>query len=174
MPVIKPDTLTEFVSHIVRATGATEEGANLVAGSLVRGNLAGHDSHGVVRIRQYLDTIADGKLDPAAEPVIVNEMGGITKIDAQQSFGQIAAHFAMQVTIDKARTHGLAATGLMNCNHVGRLGEWVEMAAEQGLIGLAFCNGGRPGGLVAPFGGAAACWEQIPSPRRCLWPGVRR
>ena len=80
-------------------------------------------------------------------------MGAITKVDAQHSFGQVAAKFAMEVSIDKAQTHGLAATALLNSNHVGRVGEWVAMAAEANMIGLAFCNGGSPGGLVAPHGG---------------------
>ncbi len=154
MPVIKPTILADFVRRILRAAGATEAGASLVANSLVNSNLAGHDSHGVVRVRQYLDTINAGELDPTAAPVIAGETATVTMIDAQRGFGQIAAHFAMQVTIDKAQKQGLAATGLLNCNHVGRLGEWVEMAAGQGFIGLAFCNGGRPGGLVAPYGGA--------------------
>jgi uncharacterized oxidoreductase len=61
----------------------------------------------------------------------------------------------MRTSLAKARAHGLAATGLLNCNHVGRLGEWVQMAADAGMISLAFCNGGGARGAVAPFGGAA-------------------
>jgi uncharacterized oxidoreductase len=155
MPVIRSTTLIDFVSRIFRAVGATEKGATQVAKSLVAGNLSGHDSHGIVRVRQYLDTIAKGNLDPAAEPVIAHQAGAITMVDARLSFGQIGADFAMQVTINQAREHSLAATGLFNCNHVGRLGDWVQMAADQDLIGLAFCNGGRAGGRVTPYGGAA-------------------
>jgi uncharacterized oxidoreductase len=121
---------------------------------LVKSNLAGHDSHGVVRVRQYLDTIAAGDLDPTAEPVIAHETAAVSMVNAQYGYGQIAANYAMTIAIDKAKTYGLAATGLFNSNHVGRLGDWVQLAAERGLIGLAFCNGGRPGGLVAPYGGA--------------------
>jgi uncharacterized oxidoreductase len=154
MPVVEAEKLTNFVYHILHAAGASETDSRLVADSLVRSNLAGHDSHGVVRVRQYLDTIAAGDLDPAAGPVLAHETGAISMVDAQYGYGQVAARFAMSLTIDKARTHGLAATGLFNSNHVGRLGEWVQLAAEQELIGLAFCNGGRPGGLVTPYGGA--------------------
>ncbi len=53
----------------------------------------------------------------------------------------------------KARTSGLAAAGVFGGGHVGRLGEWVAMAAHQGLIALAFCNGGGKKGSVAPHGG---------------------
>lgn len=153
--VVEASVLADFVSRIFRVAGAPEEIARLVADSLVASDLAGHASHGVIRVRQYLDSIASGDLDPAAEPVIVRETATVTMVDGRRGFGQVAARFAMEVTIEKARAQGLAATGMLDCEHVGRLGEWVEMAAEQGLIGLAFCNGGRPGGHVAPYGGAA-------------------
>lgn len=154
MPLIDSGKLADFVGRIFGAAGAPAETARLVAESLVDSDLAGHDSHGVVRVRQYLDSIAAGDVDPAAVPVIAHELAAVTMVDAQQSFGQVAAHFAMETSIAKARRYGLAATGLVNCAHVGRLGEWVELAAEQAMIGLAFCNGSRPGGIVAPYGSA--------------------
>ena len=152
MPVIQPAALSDFVCRIFQAAGAAEDVARLVADSLVTTNLTGHDSHGVIRVRQYLDAIAAGRLDPTAEPVITQETAMITMVDARRGFGQVAARFAMQLTIEKARTQGLAATGLFNSNHVGRLGEWVEVAADRGFIGLAFCNCGGPAGSVAPYG----------------------
>ncbi len=153
MITLLPDDLTHFVSQIFRAAGASAADADLVAASLVASNLAGHDSHGVIRVLQYLAGITQGNIQPAAQPIIVQELGAITKVDAQHSFGQIAAKFAMQLSITKAQQHGLATTTLLNANHIGRVGEWVLMAAEKNLIGLAFCNGGSPGGLVSPHGG---------------------
>jgi LDH2 family malate/lactate/ureidoglycolate dehydrogenase len=154
MPAINPPTLTDFVGHIFQAAGANQDVAYLVANSLVASDLAGHTSHGVVRVGQYLDSIAAGEMDPTAEPIITHQTGAIALVDGQRSFGQVAAHLAMTVTIEKAQTEGVAATGIYGCTHVGRLGEWVEMAVDQGMIGLAFCNGGLPGGAVAPYGGA--------------------
>ncbi len=155
MPMLQPTVLTDFVAHLFLAAGAPPAAAQLVARSLVDSDLAGHELHGVVRVRQYLDSIAAGDIHPAATPAIAEERAAITTVDAQRSFGQVAARFAMELTIAKARTHGLAATALRNCNHVGRLGEWVEMAAVESLIGLAFCSVGGGRGAVAPHGGAA-------------------
>jgi uncharacterized oxidoreductase len=153
--VLRPDILADFVRRVFQAAGATTEGARLVADSLVTSELVGHPSHGLVRVRQYLDSIEAGELDPATAPIIAKETAVITTVDAQNGFGQIAAHFAMQVTIEKAQAQGLAVTGLFNNNHVGRLGEWVQLAANRGLIGLAFCDTGRARGRAAPYGGAA-------------------
>lgn len=155
MPVVESAVLADFVQGIFQAAGARSDAARVVADSLISSDMAGHTAHGVARVRGYLDSIAAGELDPAAEPLIAQETPTVTMVDAQRGFGQVAARFAMQVTIDKARTQGLAAAGIFNCYHVGRLGEWVQMAADQSLIGLAFCNGGRRPGRVAPYGGRA-------------------
>lgn len=150
---IEAERLTDFVRAIFVAAGATEGNAERVARSLVGANLTGHDSHGVIRTVQYVAAIEAGLIDPQVTPVVAEEMGAISKVDARGGFGQVGAEFAMRVSIAKARVHGVAATTLHNSDHVGRVGEWVAMAAEEGLIGLAFCNGAGPGGLVTPYGG---------------------
>lgn len=156
MPTLSPKILTQLMSDIFVAAGTPQEHADLVASSLVKANLAGHDSHGTVRTSQYVQMIEEDKLDPSAKPVTTQDSGVVTMMDGQKGFGQVAAKEAITLTIEKAKEHGLAATGLFNSGHVGRVGEWTMMAADSGCIGLAFVNTGRPGGLVAPFGGAAA------------------
>lgn len=153
---ITAEVLTPFVTNIFQAAGTPPNAAALVAQSLVQSNLFGHDSHGIVRVMQYLNGIEAGEYKPAAEPTVAHEKGAITMVDAGFGFGQVAAHYAMTIAIAKAKQYGVAAAGLINCNHVGRLGEWMEMAAAENCIGLAFCNGAGPGGrrMVAPFGGA--------------------
>ncbi|MBI1297208.1 Ldh family oxidoreductase [bacterium] len=155
MPTFGAETLIDFAGRIFQAAGAPQDVATLVASSLVDSNLVGHDSHGVVRVVQYLSSIEQGQLDPRAQPTVRQETSVIALIDAHGGFGQVAAHKAMRMAIDKAKEHGLAAIGLVDCGHVGRMGEWVEMAAQEGLISLAFCNGGGGRGIVAPFGGVA-------------------
>lgn len=155
MKTIPVSVLTDFVGRIFQAAGVSASVAETVAASLVAANLAGHDSHGVVRTMQYLGAVERGETLGDATPAVTHETAVIATIDAQRAFGQVAGAFAMQMAIDKARSAGIAAVALHNSSHVGRLGEWVEMAAAEGMIGLAFCNGGRSGGIVAPFGGAA-------------------
>jgi LDH2 family malate/lactate/ureidoglycolate dehydrogenase len=155
MPTFNPVQLSEFVAQIFVAVGAPAATATVVANSLVESDLVGHESHGVVRVRQYLDSIVRGDINPAAQPVISVDNGSVLIVDAQRSFGQLAASFTMEHATQRAKSHGLAAAGLINCGHVGRLGEWVQLAAAQDAIALAYCNGGGVQGIVAPFGGAA-------------------
>ena len=154
MPTVRAAELTPFVSRIFQAAGAPSDVAQLVAASLVGSNLAGHDSHGVVRVIQYLASMEQGEMDAQARPTLVRETPVTATVDGNRGFGQLAAHFAVGIALSKAQAHGLAAVALAHAGHIGRVGEWVEMAGQAGFIGLAWCNGGRPGGIVAPFGGA--------------------
>jgi LDH2 family malate/lactate/ureidoglycolate dehydrogenase len=155
MPTVHHAELAAFVARIFEAAGAPASHAHRVADSLVLSDMVGHASHGVVRVRQYLASIAAGDIDPAAAPVVARATAVAASIDARRGFGQLAAHFAMAQAIERAQAQGLAAAGVFNGNHVGRLGEWVQQAADAGLVGLGFCNLGQRGAAVAPHGGAA-------------------
>lgn len=154
MPIFQPAPLAEFTSRIFQAASAPPATADLVGQSLVAANLAGHDSHGVIRIMQYLRQIDEDELRPQAQPQLERETPVMALLDGQRCFGQLAAKTAIELGIRKAEESAVAAVGLKQSGHVGRLGEWVGLAADAGLIALAFVNGGRSGGLVAPFGGA--------------------
>ena len=154
MPVLQPVPLADYTSRIFQAAGTPKMTADLVGQSLVSANLAGHDSHGVIRIMQYLRQIDEDEIRPLATPEIERETPVMSLFNGHRCFGQLAARVAIEDGIGKARGNAVAAVGLKHSGHVGRLGEWVGLAAEEGLIALAYANGGRSGGLVAPFGGA--------------------
>ncbi len=154
MPTLAVETLQSLVAGIFVAAGTPDDIAPLVAQSLVESDLVGHESHGVVRVRQYLDAIRKGDLDPTARPKLHAESGAVLTVDACRGFGQLAARWTMQQAIARAKAHGIAAAALINCGHVGRLGEWVAMAAESECVALAFCGGGGTTGAVTPYGGA--------------------
>lgn len=154
MPTLQAERLADYASRIFQAADTPKETADQVGLSLVSANLAGHDSHGVIRIVQYLRQIEEDEIRPRATPEIERETGVMALINGHRCFGQLAARVAVETGMKKARKSAVAAVALKHSGHVGRLGEWVAMAADKGLIGLAFANGGRSTGLVAPFGGA--------------------
>jgi hydroxycarboxylate dehydrogenase B len=53
MPNISADRLKTLSREIFSRKGAPEENAETVADLLIRANLAGHDSHVVIRIPHY-------------------------------------------------------------------------------------------------------------------------
>ncbi len=154
MPLYSADQIEKLSAGIFKAIGAPPDIAEHVAHSLVESNLMGHDSHGVLRIPSYLEAVEQGTTVPAARPSIVSETDTTAQVDGNWAFGQISAHFATTVAIEKASAHQVSAVSISRCTHIGRLGEYTEMAAKEGMF--AFMVGGTfNAGPVAPFGAAS-------------------
>lgn len=129
--------------------------ADTVAGILVNANLAGHDSHGILRIPSYLQQIESGTLNPGRELAILEEGNARLLVDSQGGFGHYASQQAMNKAIAKARTENVCCVNFKPINHIGRLGEYAEQAARAGCIGMITVGGGSAvGGTVLPFGAA--------------------
>lgn len=159
MIVLQAHQLKQMTYSIFMAAGASQPNAERVAEALVDANLAGHDSHGVARIPQYLQAIAAGQLDPAARPAVLKETDCSLLMDGKWSFGQVGAQMCMQEAIRRAKEHGMAITALIRAYHIGRLGEYSEMAHDAGMIAFVTAGGfggGKPmtAGGMAPYGGA--------------------
>lgn len=134
--------------------GAPSDIATEVARHLVGANLAGHDSHGVMRLAQYKTEADSGKLRPDVRPELVRENGVCAIVDAGRGFGHFATMTAMNWCLDTASQSGLAAAAVRRSTHIGRLGEYVERAAAQRMIGITTVGIAGPGaGAMAPFAG---------------------
>ncbi|MEZ5854853.1 MAG: malate/lactate/ureidoglycolate dehydrogenase [Hyphomicrobiaceae bacterium] len=147
--------LTAAIEAIVAAGGSNEREAKMVATTLVEANLKGHDSHGVGMIPRYIQSLKDGGLAVNQAPKIVLDTGPIVRMDGQAGYGQVIGHDAMNIAIERAKTHGLCAAGLFHAHHIGRIGGWAEMAVAAGLVSMHFVNVvSRP--IVAAWGGGDA------------------
>ena len=151
MPVIRENGLFNYARKIFEAAKAPPEHAECVARLLVNANLAGHPGHGVIRIKQYVDAIKTGNINPQAKPTIEVDTPCYANVNGNRSFGQVAATYAIDTAVKKAKKEGLSVVGCYNMSHVGRLSDYVMAASEKGLVATAFCNGGGPN--VAPYGG---------------------
>lgn len=152
MPTFTQAQLEESATRIFVAAGVDETVSRQVVQSLVLSNLMGVDSHGIVRIPQYLEAIRSGIIQPEAKPEIVRDNGVAILADGCRAFGQLAARWAAEIAIERAKKSAICALSFSNVMHIGRLGEYVSLAADEGLVGLIIVNGSRPGGLVSPFG----------------------
>ena len=149
----QPDQLTALAADVFEAVGCQREEAQRVGSHLVEANLVGHDSHGVIRIPSYVQWVQDGKILANQSIRVVTENDAIAVVDGQFGLGQTIGEQAIQLGIDKSRKHGVAVVALRNSGHLGRIGDWPEMAAQAGMMSLHFVNTSGAGMLVAPFGG---------------------
>jgi uncharacterized oxidoreductase len=156
MPTFTADKLRKFSIDIFEGVGVPYTEAEIVSDHLVDASLAGLDSHGVLRIPQYVNAIqVERKIVPGAKLEIVRDTTSGLLINGNFGFGQVIAHQAMELAIQKARETAISAVSVYNCFHTGRLGSYTAMAADEGLIGMMMVNAGGCGQWVAPFGGIA-------------------
>ncbi len=145
------------------AAGTSEHIANDVSEILINAHLAGHDSHGVLRIPAYLRAIEAEQIIPSAEPEIVAETANTLRYDGNKCFGHYVSRVAMQKAIEKAKTSAVCSVSIFNTGHIGRLGEYAEDAAASGCIGLITVGkGGKGAGPTVPFGGAEGTFSTNP------------
>ena len=153
MPNFTKEQLQKITTDIFQAGGVPSDEAPIIAELLVASNLAGHDSHGVLRIPQYMGLIASGLIQPGAPMETERETLSHAVINGNWGFGHVIAQRAMSLAIEKAKSSTISAISVYNCNHIGRIGSYPMMAAEAGMVGITLVNAGGTALYVAPFGG---------------------
>ncbi|MBW2306137.1 MAG: Ldh family oxidoreductase [Deltaproteobacteria bacterium] len=157
MVCLSDSYLHKVAYHIFKGAGVPPEEAHIVADHLVAANLAGHDSHGVIRISSYIERIRKGQLKPGAAIRVQAESPTTARIDGNWGFGYVVSTRAVEMAIRKARTNNVAALSILHQGHVGRLTDYTVALAQEGMIGLMATDSGRTSKKVVPFGGRVPC-----------------
>lgn len=153
MPLISASDLRLFAERLLESGGALRQEAAVVAESLVEANLRGYESHGVMRLPQYVEAVRTGEIRPGARLSIAHETPAMIVGDGGWGFGQVLARDLTDRLIEKARDVGVGSGTLRNSSHIGRLGEYAERAAEAGMVSLVLANTHGGAQRVAPVGG---------------------
>ena len=147
------EQLEKTIYDLCKACGSPDEEANLVADRLVKSDLTGHPSHGISRIPLYVKMVSVDMIKPGAVPEIEIDNGSAVLINGNHGFGQTVAQKTIEVAIERAHTYGVAAVGMTNLGHIGRLADYAVEAANENCIGIVVANTGGAVFLAAPFGG---------------------
>ena len=153
MPNFRSGPLATLAADILRAAGATPDESRIVASALVEANLEGHDSHGVVRVPEYVGWVEEKQINIGASMSIVKETDAFAVMDGNWGWGQVVGRQAMEHAIPKAARAGSVTITVKQCCHLGRVGDFPLMAARAGLAAIMFVNTHGGGKLVAPWGG---------------------
>ncbi len=154
MPTKSPEELHGLVTSILVAAGADGDNAKRTADALILAELSGVVTHGVHHMPRYMGAIKDGGIVPAAKPEIVSETPTTALVKGNWTFGFVTAMFAVELAIEKAAEQGVAVVSTVQTNHIGRLGEYAELAAARGMVSLVIASGyGRQQPMAVPFGG---------------------
>lgn len=153
MPTFSAEKLTSFAAELLSAAGLAADEAGLIARSLVDANLRGYDSHGLMRIPYYVGRIETGEAVPGAQFEVLRDAPSVLVVDAHWGFGQTQARRLTERLIEKAKNTGVGVGTLIRCSHIGRLGEYCEAAAAEGLVSMMTVNNHGAVCRVAPPGG---------------------
>ncbi len=153
MANINADELHSLVIRIFTGAGVAQNIAERAARHLVDSNLSGVDSHGVLRVPDYVDLVKQNRMAREDKLEVIRDKGAMMLLDAHYTFGQWSAWQGAGLAIEKAQQFGIGGVSVRNSAHIGRLGEYAERIASAGLIGFICCNLQGSGQRVAPWGG---------------------
>ena len=79
---VRAEPLKDFCVRVFRKMGVPEEDARITTDVLVAANMRGIDSHGVARLRRYVNGLRDGMMVARPQVQVVTETPTTALIDA--------------------------------------------------------------------------------------------
>ncbi|MDR3247240.1 MAG: Ldh family oxidoreductase, partial [Treponema sp.] len=140
MVYISRRELEKLCSGIFQNVGIPPEEAEDSAKILISADARGIRSHGVARIKRYVDGIKTGHIKGGVAPTVLRETPVSLVLDAEGGMGLSLSRKSMEKVIGMAKTHGMGVCSIRNSNHFGIAGFYSEMAAHQDMIGIAMTN----------------------------------
>lgn len=150
---IQQNVLYDCAYEILLAVGENPENARVVANSMLLADSRGITTHGTYLLTPINNRVKAGQLSlPTRASVVVDEQA-IAVIDGGDGLGAVAGCLAVELSIKRAKEHGVSFVLIRNTNSVGALAYYTEMVAREGMIALMGCNAAP---AMPPWGGAEA------------------
>jgi len=140
MKTIRIDDLKNFTVMALRKSQVSAKDAQTVAEVLVATDMFGVFSHGTKNLLNYILKMQAGGLNPKALPTVEAEGPAWAVLNGNAAMGMVSACKAMELAIEKAKTVGISYVGVKNSCHFGAAGYYANLAARQGMIGMAMSN----------------------------------
>lgn len=147
---IDPGRLTTFGAAVFTALGVPAADAELFADSLVRADLWGHSSHGVMRLPWYARRLQSGAMRAVTRAQTVVDAAAVAVLDGCDGIGQVLATQATRDAMRRAKLHGIGAVAVRNSNHFGTAMFYSLLGPPQGCIVMVTTNASP---AMAPWGG---------------------
>lgn len=137
---VKTKELEAFVVDVLLKHGMERKGAEITAEVLILADKRGIESHGVARLKRYVDYLKVGVVRADAKIKVVNETPVSLVVDGDGGMGAVVGHFTMSRCIEKAKENFICLASVRNSNHYGIAGYYTLMALKARMIGLSFTN----------------------------------
>ena len=148
---IKDSYLRDFTTNVFLHLGVPEIEAKQAADVLARADLRGIDSHGVARLRTYVDMFKIGRINPKPNIKIIREKKSVATVDGDSGLGLVVGPKANEIAMEKAAQFGSGWVSVCNTNHYGIASYYSLKALERDMIGWSMTNSSK---IVVPLWGA--------------------
>lgn len=132
--------LKSLCEQIFLKLGVKQEDASITADNLVLADLRGIPSHGVARLKRYVDGINSGLILPQNRPTVEKETPSTALVNANDTLGQVAGYFGTKLAIQKAKKSGIGVVTVKKSNHYGIAGYYSQMILNEGMLGISMTN----------------------------------
>ena len=130
-----------LAAGLLELNGCDADIAQDVAEHMIEAERYGFASHGVTLLPKYLENIARGDVTANARPECLTTVKVIYSVFMPtMAFGQHAGKVAVNAAIEQNKTPRFCLLTLCHAHHLGRMGHYGQMVADQGLAMLAMSN----------------------------------
>lgn len=143
------EDLRGWGEQILQAVQIPAGDAALTMDSLLDAEMSGLESHGVMRLKTYVDRVERGLISPQPN-IQIHESGAVARVDGGDGLGQVVMARTLDFCLEQAKTRGLGVASISHSNHFGAAAYYTRVMAEHGCVGLAASSAGP---TMAPFGG---------------------
>jgi (2R)-3-sulfolactate dehydrogenase (NADP+) len=141
MAIITTSALHDLLVRALETAGFSTDNAEALARQTVLSEELGQQSVGVAHVFDYVDGLAEGRIDGNAVPTISNPAPTMIFVDGNGGLPQLGFDLTCDDLTANARKLGLCVFLQKNTTLCGSLGTFAMRVAEAGLVCFAATNG---------------------------------
>jgi len=158
------DSLINCVKKLCVKSGMNDSSAVDVATVLTEGDLLGHDTHGLMLLKPYLDAVKSGDMLGHGDIKELSSRPAVANWDGKFLAGPHLTLRAIDSATAMAKKYGTGHVVIRRSSHIGALAAYLEKPAREGLLVQVVCSDPSVTG-VAPYGGC----EPLFTPNPMAW-----
>jgi len=158
------NSLINCAKALCLQAGMNDSCAHDVATVLTEGDLLGHDTHGLMLLKPYLDALKKGHMQGTGDVKELSSRPAIANWDGNFLAGPHLTLRAIDAATTMAKTYGTGQVVIRRSSHIGALAAYLEKPVREGFLLQIVCSDPSVTG-VAPYGGT----EPLFTPNPMAW-----
>lgn len=147
---VEVDSITSLTKELLMSAGINSTDASITAMSIIEAEKRGVSSHGLTRLKSYVERISQKLINKHPKTSIVKNLGSILILDGDNGLGQVVADQTLEYCFNNLKKESLVIASVSNSNHFGTCGYYSRQAALNGYLAITATNAGP---TMAPWGG---------------------